>query len=433
MSSENEYEEVEVDVEEGETAIVTESEASEVEETEELEELEEIEEVEDDEKVEEVSDKEDSELGDDKSGDELDDDVFNGFFVVGDIHFRSKHVLEAEEFMTKCLQKIDDTYPSAIILLGDVLDTHEVARNVPFKLACSFIEKCAEKAPTFVIVGNHDYINNSQYLTDNHFFVPLKKWPNVFIIDKPTKFEISDVKFMLCPYVPNGRFIESIASVYGRKWDTGINVVFAHQEIRGVNLRSSGFEESTKGDSYGAGFPPLISGHIHHPQFISPNIYYPGSAMQIASDEDPDKHVWLVNVDEMSENGLDIEKYSLDLKGIKTVYSTVDRIDGEFDWSLPEKYYIRLRLSGTPEQFKVFRKTKLYAKLIDAGVRIAFEPQISTRIGNTRHLTSFIDVMNELVKTRSNDVQSEFENIKNDVVSQNDAPVFEFVDEEEDE
>jgi hypothetical protein len=200
-----------------------------------------------------------------------------------------------------------------------------------------------------------------------------------------------------------------------------------------VNLRSSGFEESTKGDSYGAGFPPLISGHIHHPQFISPNIYYPGSAMQIASDEDPDKHVWLVNVDEMSENGLDIEKYSLDLKGIKTVYSTVDRIDGEFDWSLPEKYYIRLRLSGTPEQFKVFRKTKLYAKLIDAGVRIAFEPQISTRIGNTRHLTSFIDVMNELVKTRSNDVQSEFENIKNDVVSQNDAPVFEFVDEEEDE
>jgi hypothetical protein len=340
---------------------------------------------------------------------DLDEQIFNGFFVVGDIHFRSKHVLEAEEFSRKCLEKIRDSFPSAIILLGDVLDTHEVARNVPFKMACAFIEECSKIAPTFVLVGNHDYINNSQYLTDNHFFVPLKKWPNVFIIDKPMKYNIAGVEFMLCPYVPNGRFIESIVGVYGRRWNDGVHVVFAHQEIQGVNLRANGEERSTDGDKYGAGYPPLISGHIHTPQRIGKNVYYPGSAMQISSDEDPDKKVWIVNVDSEFENGIDIDEISLELKGIKTVRYNVNEIAQTFDASLVDRYYLRVKLDGTQEQFKVFRKTKFYDDLCAKGVRIAFEPQISsTRLNAAKHLTSFTDAMNELIRVKSDVVQKEY-------------------------
>jgi DNA repair exonuclease SbcCD nuclease subunit len=363
------------------------------------------------------------------------DDVFNGFFVIGDIHFRSKHVLEAEEFMEKCLKQIEETFPSAIILLGDVLDTHEVVRNVPYKMACTFIEKCSALAPTFVLVGNHDYINNSQYMTDNHFFVPMKKWKNVYIIDRPTKHTYQDVTFLMCPYVPNGRFVESIVSVYGRRWYEGVNVVFAHQEIKGVCLRHASsdgalLEPSTKGDSYGAGYPPLISGHIHHPQTIKPNVYYPGSAMQIASDEDPDKSVWLVNIVDDCENKLDIEKFNLGLKGIKDVRMHVDKVESEFDWSMTERYYIRLRLSGTHEHFRMFRKGKVYSSLISRGVRVAFEPQQSSTVSSTRHLTSFVDVMNEIVKTKSSDIQSEYDIIKKEIETHNDEIVLDDEDEE---
>ena len=36
---------------------------------------------------------------------------------------------------------------------------------------------------TIVIVGNHDLINNQQFLTQNHWMNAMKDWENVRVID----------------------------------------------------------------------------------------------------------------------------------------------------------------------------------------------------------------------------------------------------------
>lgn len=356
------------------------------------------------------------------SGSVNSDDIFNGFFVVGDIHFRSKHLREGQDFVDKCLKKIEETYPSAIVLLGDVLDTHEIAREEPYNLACSFIEKCSKLAITFVLVGNHDYINNTQYLTQRHFFNPLKKWKNVYIVDKPTKFQIQGVTSIMCPYTPNGKFIESIVKSFDgdKRWFNGVDIVFGHQEIRGVSLRRDIendmlCEKSSHGDTYGGGYPPLISGHIHHPQFIPPNVYYPGSAMQINFDEHPDKCVWIVNVDEDTRK-LEIEKFDLGLKNLKEYRVNVNDVD-KFDMALIDKYYIKLKVTGTSESFQVLRKRPIYKKLCERGVKIVFEPQIDqyskhVLSDSVKHLTSFMDIMKELVNQQPDEtLKYEFEKL----------------------
>ena len=38
-----------------------------------------------------------------------------------------------------------------------------------------------------LLVGNHDYINNQQFLTNNHWMNAMKDWNNVTIIDKVIK------------------------------------------------------------------------------------------------------------------------------------------------------------------------------------------------------------------------------------------------------
>ena len=78
------------------------------------------------------------------------------------------------------------------MLLGDILDTHEIVKIQPHNLATRLIDELSSIAPTFVIMGNHDLLNHNQFLTNNHIFNPFKKWKNVFIVDKPLKYNFTD-------------------------------------------------------------------------------------------------------------------------------------------------------------------------------------------------------------------------------------------------
>ncbi|HMP29773.1 MAG TPA: metallophosphoesterase [Saprospiraceae bacterium] len=336
-------------------------------------------------------------------------------FIIGDPHFRAKNYLEGEELTIKCVDTATSLNPEIIIILGDILDTHEVARNTPFKQAIKFIELLSDIAPVYVLIGNHDLVNQSQYLTDNHFFVPLKKWPNVTIVDEPIKITIKDKNFVLCPYVPPGRFQEALDVLVDEEfdWRFDANCIFAHQEIRGVVY---GGKESTKGDIWEDEYPPLICGHIHTPCQVGNNVFYPGSSVQVAIDEAPDKRVWSLTFnDEWSgADALKIEKIDLGLKGKKEVEIAIEDIE-EFDFDLTEKYYIKLKIRGTSEQFKLFRKSKLHAELIRKSVKIGFDP-IKTDIlplcneGATKGKT-FEQIVKKLVKKRSENVKKAYEDM----------------------
>lgn len=291
--------------------------------------------------------------------------------VVADIHFRPGSFAEGEEFIEKCIAWLESRQPTIIIQLGDLIHTMEVAKQPAYEQACRFVEFCSKIAPTYVLMGNHDLINNSQFLTNKHFFNPLKKWPNVCIVDRPTHVNVGGYDLVMCPYVAQGRFIEALDTMLEYEdpveWQLS-DCVFAHVEIDGVLKQQS---HSGKKDVWDEAYPPLVSGHIHKACKLGPNVYYPGSAMQVAIDEDPEKRVWQISFD--PDDGIQIEKTDLELRARKEVH--IDYADlSKFDFNLPLRYNIKLKISGTSEQFKLFRKSQLHAKMSRAGVSFGYDP-----------------------------------------------------------
>lgn len=340
--------------------------------------------------------------------------------VFGDTHFKPRDFEAGEELIAKAHEVAEQMAPTAIILLGDTMDTHETAKNAPWKQACRFIEGLSEISPVYVLIGNHDLINQSQFLTDNHFFNPLKKWNNVTIVDTPLKVEIGGYNIVLCPYVPPGRFEEALNSMADLggcdedfDWRVDAFCIFGHQEIEGVEYNGI---ISTKGDRWAEEYPPLICGHIHTPFQIGENVFYPGSSRQVDSNENPDKHIWNISFDE--EGQLEIDKIDLGLKGRKEIEMTCDNIS-EFDFDLANKYYIKIKLQGTPEQFKIFRKSFLHAKMMQHNIKFGFSPikddSALTLAGYDRNLTtedlSFPVILRKLVKSKNQTVIDAYEEL----------------------
>jgi Marseillevirus putative DNA repair exonuclease len=335
-------------------------------------------------------------------------------YIIGDPHFTAKNFLEGEELIQKCVDVASSLQPTIIIILGDILDTHEVARNTPFKQAIKFIELLSNISHVYALIGNHDLVNQSQYLTDNHFFVPLKKWPNVTIVDNPIQVQVGDKKLVLCPYVPPGRFQEALDVLVDEDfdWRFDADCIFGHQEIRGVVY---GGKESEKGDIWEDEYPPLICGHIHTPCQVGNNVFYPGSSVQVAINENPDKRIWCLTFDqeEVGVEALQIDKIDLGLKGKKEVEINIEDLE-EFDFDLAEKYYIKLKIRGTSEQFKLFRKSKLHAKIIRKGIKIGFDPvktDILPHIGSVTAGKTFEQIVKKLVKKKSENIKKAYEDM----------------------
>lgn len=285
-------------------------------------------------------------------------------FVVGDLHFKTKNVLRAKEFVGACLCAVEEYKPDFIVLLGDILDTHEIVRTQPYILATTFIEQLSKIAEVFVLIGNHDYINHSQFLSENHPFNPLKKWDNVTVVDKVVTRLIKDNTFTFVPYVPPGRFIEALDTT--NNWKSS-ECIFAHQEFRGCRM---GAFVSTCGDEWNDEFPRVISGHIHDDQIVGDNIWYTGSAIQHSFAETSNKSVWVVDW----ENGKQsIDKVDLGLKKKKMIYTDMKNIKDILTKDFRDTE-VKLNIKGTMEELAVFRKSKDYQKLIKASVRIVFNP-----------------------------------------------------------
>src|SRR3990167_10502526 len=90
--------------------------------------------------------------------------------AIGDPHFQTNNVKDILEFIERVVQVAVENSPDFIIVLGDLLHTHERIHTIPLKLATKLLKKLSKISPTFLIIGNHDLINNQQFLTSNHAF-----------------------------------------------------------------------------------------------------------------------------------------------------------------------------------------------------------------------------------------------------------------------
>ena len=332
-------------------------------------------------------------------------------FIIGDPHFKAKNLYEVHDFIERTLEIAAQKKPTFIVILGDTLDTHEVVRVQPHNLACEFIDGLSEIAPVYLIIGNHDLINQCQFLTDNHIFNPLKKWPGVTVVDKPIYATYNDFSFVFCPYVEPGKFVTALNTVIedGETWEL-VDCIFAHQEFKGCKM---GAIVSEIGDKWNEDYPPVISGHIHDSQTIGENIFYPGSPIQHGFGELSNKRIWNVTFGEETPPYFSIEKINLGLKGKKILYLDVDNID-KFDKKLLNKYNIKISLSGTSEQFKLFRQSKIRTELIREGVTIVYAPVndiVTSGVKRTRKQVSFLEVLKEIVKKKTPPVQEVYKEL----------------------
>jgi|WetSurMetagenome_2_1015567.scaffolds.fasta_scaffold272130_2 DNA repair exonuclease SbcCD nuclease subunit len=335
--------------------------------------------------------------------------------VIGDPHFQVGAYEECEELIKRCIEQAIITQPDFIVVLGDILDTHETVRNSPWKQACKFIKALSDIAPTYVLMGNHDLINQNQFLTSNHFFGPLEEWDNVVIVDYPTLLRIADFEFVMCPYVPVGRFNEALEKLVGDQnydWTTA-TCIFAHQEFRGVFY---GDRESTKGDSWDESLPPIIVGHIHEKCKVGENIYYTGSSRQVKQNESPDKVIWVATFHD--DGGLDMEEIDLGLKAKMDVVLDYTELK-DFDYkSLQERYFIKVYLTGTSEQFQIFRKSQLYSKLTREGIKFGVKPLSDLK--ESTAINSILNIDDGTIK-RTNGVLKYDDVFYNIVISKDDG------------
>jgi DNA repair exonuclease SbcCD nuclease subunit len=343
--------------------------------------------------------------------------------VIGDPHFKyNSDASESEEYVKKIISIAQKHTPLFIVVLGDVLDTHEIVRVQPHKLAESLLEGLSNVAHTYVLMGNHDYINNSQFLTDNHVFGPFKKWPNLTIVDKVIGDAIEDKYFVFVPYVPSGKFSDALDTLVkdGETWEFA-DCIFAHQEFRGCRPRMADDKYKSKtGDVWDEDFPLIISGHIHKAQNVGKNIMYPGNSFQHSYKETCNKYVWIVQWEEEIEEPR-ITKISTGMKKKKIVSMSLEDLKEKDDRFFEEqsKFNLRINLIGTTAEFNNFRTSKLYNKLTASGTIFSYElpkEKESNKCGVVlsgakKSDVSYDRVLHDIVLSKSNLIKHEYEQL----------------------
>lgn len=303
------------------------------------------------------------------------------FLAVGDIHIKLDNLLEIEHLTSHLLTILSEKKPDYLILLGDILHTHERIHTNCLNAAASLFRKCSEILPTYVLVGNHDYISNSQFLTSEHWMNPFKEWPRLTIVDRVVRIGNT----LLCPYVPDGRLVEALNTV--ADWRSS-SLIFAHQTLDGVKMGPSvvnGVEQ------WLPEYPFLCSGHIHDRQNPAENLYYTGTPMPHAFGESNDKSVCLFRIEEELKR----EEIPLDVCSKRILYLTVKEAYG-FRHEPRPHHYLRLTVRGELEECKAFRKSEVYRKLLSQNVKIMFdEPK---REKEEKKVQKVEEILYEMVK-----------------------------------
>jgi len=335
---------------------------------------------------------------------------------IGDVHIQTNNTTDIKLFMTKLenyIQKNSDNI-DLIILMGDILHTHERLHTIPFNIANELFNNLSKLKPLYVLVGNHDYINNSQFLTQNHWMNCFKNENNnINIIDNVIHLNIKNKDIVLCPYVSDGKFTQALDTINNCFDWKKADCVFGHQLLDGVKMGAILTENVEKWDN---SYPLLVSGHIHDKQTPQNNLYYTGSCMQHAFGESSDKTICLISI---CENEPKLTEINLDLPQKKILYYDIEELDNIetseinkiLDLLENKNIHYKITISGNFEQFKLFKKNPVFMKLQKNGTKIVFKNKLAD-ILNKKHLIkntdsdNFKDILLELIE---NDVNTQLE------------------------
>jgi DNA repair exonuclease SbcCD nuclease subunit len=311
---------------------------------------------------------------------------------IGDLHFRSEESENVNLFISNMNQYFQSNKNiDIIVLLGDILHSHEKIYSESMNLAIRFFKCCKQIAPTYCIVGNHDFTNNSGFLKQNHWLNACKEWDNFFVVDTPTYYtkqliSNSSIQLLFIPYVPDGSFLKAlnVADMFypELKWMDS-HVIFAHQLFDGANMGSI----VTKNvESWDEDYPLCISGHIHTKQKVQPNLYYTGSSLYTSYSDLTKKSLLLLSL-QYSETNLTIKMKDVDTGIPRKLVYTFDLDEEQIQHQIEEKLKklnknkidqtkisgIKFIIKGLYENLKHFKSSSTYKHLIQSGIKVVLK------------------------------------------------------------
>lgn len=219
------------------------------------------------------------------------------FLCIGDLHFRKDNIRQMDAISNEILTIARKYSPSQIVVLGDVLNDHEKIYQIPFYNASKFLLQLTEIAPTVCLIGNHDRINNSVFMTDMSPFFLAKSIPNLTIVDKTLR--VGDIIYV--PYVKSGRFFEALSTVDYSPMNT--TIVFGHQEFGFACTKTY---TSKCPECWGNENCFCITGHYHDYHRVGRCIWM-GASCQQSYDEDYHKYCCLVEIQDEAIGSLNLE------------------------------------------------------------------------------------------------------------------------------
>lgn len=323
------------------------------------------------------------------SSDSLDSSPSVRILAIGDLHIQPDTLADINVFLKQLDNWLSANHVDLIVILGDTLHTHETVYTECLNKMLEYIRICEKHATTEVLVGNHDLSNNQQFLTKAH---PFAGWKSHRIVDYVKVSVVKGKKIVLCPYVPDGRFHEALRTV-GDEWK-GAECIFAHQLFDGAKMGPIVAKGVEKWDE---SLPFVVSGHIHDKQRVQENLWYTGSSMQISFGEREDHTISLIHLSD--ESFPVIEEINIHPPTKKTVYSDISKVK---EIKLPEEENVRVKvtLSGDSEEFKTFKKSVEYKKLMDKGVKVVFKQKrnVPMAVLPKTHLKSFPEILFSLIE-----------------------------------
>lgn len=312
--------------------------------------------------------------------------------VIGDQHFKVDNLEQVDIFISSLKKLLETNKYDFIVSGGDLLDTHERLHTLCLNKADQYLKLLCSFAKTFVLVGNHDMINPSQFLTTNHWLNVYKNWTdNLIIVDQVINYKVGDKTVIFAPYVPDGRFVEALNT--NDRWSEA-NLIFCHQTLDGVKMGAITAEnvEEWKDD-----YPNLIAFHVHDSQTVKKNLFYTGSCMQHSFGESSKKYLYevvdrpdLIKVSKTLKNvmmnkEIVLNRIDLNLPKKKIIHLFTEELD-EIKTSkdveklipknlLTNEYQLKLVVSGSSTDFKMLKKRTEIKKLFDK-YKVVFKNEV---------------------------------------------------------
>lgn len=298
--------------------------------------------------------------------------------TIGDPHSKRSNQPEIKECGDKIAQKIKETEPNAVVILGDLADNHDrvyissLHGTVYFiEAICTAAASLLKPAKVYYIIGNHDYETNQCFLTENHTFNAFKKWQNFIVIDTVLRLKTQLGSVVMCPYTPPGRFVEALDTIGRDKW-TDAMAIFCHQEFLGSKL--NGLIASKVGDKWETTNPLVISGHIHNYNRLQTNIIFVGAPMYHTFGEDLEASRTISLFDFQSASECEETRFDLGLPKKLTIDLSIAEAQ---NYNPPENSHVRLNLTGTTQEHNQFKQTEKFAQLSQV---VKIIPQITDKI-----------------------------------------------------